>query len=68
MCRTRVITGGNGGTAAYAADENDILLAFREPPIIPVYNAFGGYAGTAAPGFNNPRNPVANRDRMLRQH
>ncbi|WP_287059439.1 SusC/RagA family TonB-linked outer membrane protein, partial [Algoriphagus sp.] len=29
---------------------------------IPVYDEFGGYAGTAARGFNNPRNPVANRD------
>nr|WP_295924081.1 SusC/RagA family TonB-linked outer membrane protein [uncultured Dyadobacter sp.] len=44
-----------------SADENDILAAFRMAPIIPVYNAFGGYAGTAAPGFSNPRNPVASR-------
>jgi len=47
--------------SSVASDENDILSAFRMPPIIPVYNSFGGYAGTAAPGFNNPRNPVANR-------
>ncbi|HCX75062.1 MAG TPA: SusC/RagA family protein, partial [Algoriphagus sp.] len=40
----------------------DILQAFRMPSIIPVYDEFGGYAGTAARGFNNPRNPVANRD------
>ena len=32
------------------------------PSIIPVYDVFGGYAGTASKGFNNPRNPVANRD------
>jgi hypothetical protein len=32
------------------------------PSIIPVYDEFGGYAGTAAKGFNNPRNPVASRD------
>ncbi|WP_080238992.1 SusC/RagA family TonB-linked outer membrane protein [Spirosoma rigui] len=57
------ITGGNGGRGV-SADENDILQAFRMPPIIPVYDEFGGYAGTAAPGFNNPRNPVANRDRI----
>ncbi|AEI48851.1 SusC/RagA family TonB-linked outer membrane protein [Runella slithyformis] len=50
--------GGNG----VAADENDILSAFRMPSIIPVYDEFGGYAGTAAKGFNNPRNPVASRD------
>ena len=53
--------GGDGGQGV-AGDENDVLQAFRMPPIIPVYNSFGGYAGTAAPGFNNPRNPVANRD------
>ena len=44
-----------------SADENDVLVAFRQSPIIPVYNVFGGYAGTAAKGFNNPSNPVANR-------
>ncbi|RYC67988.1 MULTISPECIES: SusC/RagA family TonB-linked outer membrane protein [Spirosoma] len=65
-------TGLQGGTgsslgnntnnnSSVASDENDVLLAFRMPPIIPVYNSFGGYAGTKAPGFNNPRNPVANR-------
>ncbi|RYF66638.1 MAG: SusC/RagA family TonB-linked outer membrane protein, partial [Cytophagaceae bacterium] len=48
--------------SSVASDENDILSAFRMAPIIPVYNSFGGYAGTAAPGFSNPRNPVASRD------
>ena len=48
--------------SSVASDENDILSAFRMAPIIPVYNAFGGYAGTAAPSFSNPRNPVASRD------
>lgn len=48
--------------SSVANDENDLNLAYRMPPIIPIYNSFGGYAGTAAPGFNNPRNPVANRD------
>jgi len=55
------IGGANGGQGV-AADENDILSAFRMPSIIPVYDEFGGYAGTAAKGFNNPRNPVASRD------
>jgi TonB-dependent starch-binding outer membrane protein SusC len=55
------LIGGRGGRGV-AADENDILQAFRMAPIIPVYDEFGGYAGTAAKGFNNPRNPVANRD------
>ncbi|WP_255157719.1 TonB-dependent receptor [Siphonobacter sp. BAB-5385] len=54
-------SGGNGG-AGVSADENDILSAFRMPSIIPIYDVFGGYAGTAAKGFNNPRNPVASRD------
>lgn len=53
--------GGQGGQGV-ADDENDILQAFRMPSIIPVYDEFGGYGGTAARGFNNPRNPVANRD------
>ncbi|MFD2934645.1 SusC/RagA family TonB-linked outer membrane protein [Spirosoma flavum] len=44
-----------------SSDENDVLVAFRQSPIIPVYNVFGGYAGTSAAGFNNPSNPVANR-------
>ncbi len=55
------LTGDAGGIGS-ADDENDILSAFRMPSIIPVYNVFGGYAGTAAGGFNNPRNPVASRD------
>lgn len=54
-------SGGSGGQGV-SADENDILSAFRMPSIIPVYDEFGGYAGTAAKGFNNPRNPVATRD------
>jgi TonB-linked SusC/RagA family outer membrane protein len=57
------LTGGSGGQGI-AADENDILQAFRMPTIIPVHDVFGGYAGTAAKGFNNPRNPVANREGM----
>ncbi len=55
------LSGGSGGRGINQ-DENDILSAFRMPPIIPVYDEFGGYAGTAAKGFNNPRNPVASRD------
>jgi TonB-dependent starch-binding outer membrane protein SusC len=62
LSRTGLI-GGNGGRGA-ANEENDVLQAFRMPTIIPVYDEFGGYAGTAAKGFNNPRNPVANRDRQ----
>ncbi len=54
-------SGENGGQGI-ADDENDILAAFRMPSIIPIYDEFGGYAGTASKGFNNPRNPVANRE------
>ena len=53
---------GNAGGQGVADDENDVLAAFRMPTIIPVYDEFGGYAGTASRGFNNPRNPVASRD------
>jgi TonB-linked SusC/RagA family outer membrane protein len=56
--------GGTGGRGV-SDDENDILQAFRMPSIIPVYDEFGGYAGTASRGFNNPRNPVANREGLL---
>ena len=54
--------GGANGGQGVAADENDILSAFRMPSIIPVRDVFGGYAGTASKGFNNPRNPVASRE------
>ncbi len=60
--RSVVGQGGNNGGNGVAGDENDILQAFRMPSIIPVRDVFGGYAGTAAKGFNNPRNPVANRE------
>lgn len=56
------IVGANGGRGA-ANEESVYLSAFRMPAIIPVHDAFGGYAGTAAKGFNNPANPVASRER-----
>jgi len=60
----RQVLGQSGGTGGRGVsdDENDILQAFRMPSIIPVYDEFGGYAGTASRGFNNPRNPIASRD------
>lgn len=54
----RNIVGGGGGSGS-SDDENEVNLAYRMSPIIPVFDEFGGYAGTTAPGFNNPRNPVA---------
>lgn len=61
--QVRLLQGGGGGVGV-SDDENDVLQAFRMPTIIPVYDVFGGYAGTRAAGFNNPRNPVANLDRQ----
>jgi TonB-dependent starch-binding outer membrane protein SusC len=55
--------GGSGGQGV-SESESDILAIFRMPQVIPVLNTYGGYAGTAAGGFNNPRNPVAIRDRI----
>lgn len=52
--------GGNEGLQS-SQDENDILGAFRAPTIIPVYDEFGGYAGTTALGFGQGSNPVANQ-------
>ncbi len=54
----RLLQGGGGGIGS-ADDENLINQAYRMSPIIPVNDVFGGWGGTAAPGFNNPRNPVA---------
>lgn len=42
---------------------NAISHAYRQNPLIPVYDIMGNYAGTRAPGFNNPQNAVANQDR-----
>jgi TonB-linked SusC/RagA family outer membrane protein len=53
---------GDGDGAGSSDDENVILDASRMSPIIPIYDEFGGYAGTSAPGFNNPRNPVSTLD------
>lgn len=53
--------GGNSGQQL-SQEESEILSAFRMAPIIPIYDEFGGWAGTAAKGFNNPANPVASRD------
>ncbi|PUZ27314.1 TonB-linked outer membrane protein, SusC/RagA family [Chitinophaga costaii] len=38
---------------------NAISYAYREPPIIPVYDIMGNFAGTKAPGLGNSQNPVA---------
>jgi len=58
---THSLQGGNGGQGI-SGEESIVLTAFRMPSIIPIYDEFGGYAGTRAPGFNNPANPVASLD------
>ena len=60
--------GGANNGRGVAADENDINESYRMPSIIPVYDEYGGYAGTAAKGFNNPRNPVASRDGQVNDY
>jgi len=57
----RILLGDNGG-AGSSDDENIILSASRMASIIPVYDEYGGWGGTIAKGFNNPRNPVAALD------
>ncbi len=57
--RSTNILFGDGGGSGSSDDENVINLAYRMPSIIPVNDEFGGFAGTLAPGFNNPTNPVA---------
>jgi TonB-dependent starch-binding outer membrane protein SusC len=61
--QVKLLQGGSGG-AGVSDDESVILTAFRMPSIIPVYDVFGGYAGTRASGFNNPTNPVASINRQ----
>ncbi len=59
--RSADIFGSDGGSGS-SDDENVVLTASRMPSIIPVYDEFGGYAGTSVGGFNNGRNPVATLD------
>jgi len=57
----RLLQGADGGSGS-ADDENFMLTTMRMSPIIPVYDEFGGWAGTSVKGFNNPENPVAELD------
>lgn len=47
------------------SEGNAISMAYREQPIIPVFDVMGGFAGTAAKGLGNASNPVANQMRGL---
>jgi TonB-dependent SusC/RagA subfamily outer membrane receptor len=45
-------------------DEGNVISqSYRMQPIIPVYDVFGGYAGTRAANTGNGSNPVAQRGR-----
>jgi TonB-dependent starch-binding outer membrane protein SusC len=53
--------GGQGGIGV-ADDESVFLSAYRMPSVIPVFDEYGSFASTRAAGFNNPRNPVRERE------
>ncbi len=42
---------------------NPISMAYRESPIIPVFDIMGNYAGTLSQGLGNAQNPYANQAR-----
>ncbi|NHA04566.1 TonB-dependent receptor [Mucilaginibacter sp. HC2] len=54
----------NMGTANQN-EGNAISFIYREPPIIPVYDIMGNYAGSRSPGLSNSQNPVAIVQRSL---
>lgn len=72
----KVIRIGNNIQGAYRDNpqigdqqsENQLNMAYRMNPIIPIYDVNGGYAGTAAPGLNNPANPVASLRRLNKDY
>lgn len=43
---------------------NSISFAYRQNPMVPIYDIQGNYAGSRAPGFSNPQNPIAIQDRI----
>jgi len=59
---------GTGNGSGATSDENALNLAYRMPTIIPVHDVNGNWAGTQAPGFNNPGNPVANQTRYNKDY
>jgi TonB-linked SusC/RagA family outer membrane protein len=44
---------------------NVISYTYREPPIIPIYDIEGNYAGSRSPGLSNSSNPFAIAQRTL---
>lgn len=57
-----IVGTGNGG--GNPSDENALNLAYRMATIVPVHDARGNWAGTAAPALGNPTNPVADATRL----
>ena len=51
---------GNDGNNG---EGTEIGFAYRNQPIIPVFDIAGNWAGSRAPGLGNSQNPVANRTR-----
>ena len=47
-----------GGIQTDNSEGGPISHTYRMPPIIPVYDIAGNYAGTMAPGTGNGKNPV----------
>lgn len=58
----RILYGSNGGIGL-AGEGSFIEGTYRTPPIIPIYDEFGGYAGTAAPGVGFSGNLLADLER-----
>ncbi len=50
------------------AEGNAVFVTYRAQPVIPVYDIFGGFAGTKAVGVGDPDNPVAMRVRAKNAH
>ena len=59
---------GSGGGIGQATEGGFIRSAYSASPILPVYDEFGGYAGTAAPGIGTFGNPLAGLDRSEDNH
>jgi len=53
-------TVGNNGNNG---EGTELGMAYRNQPIIPVYDIMGNFAGSRAPGLGNANNPVATRMR-----
>lgn len=47
---------------------NPITMAYSAPPIIPVYDIAGNFAGTGSQGLGNSQQPVAVMDRQKNNH